>query len=77
MISICYVAVYDLFSDANTHFGQRINEINLTSDKKWSYTTEQGDQGLTDTMILTMPVTQILQLKGDIAKIIGKFRDLA
>ena len=34
-------------------------------------TTEQGTKESFDAVILTMPVPQILQLKGDIAKLIG------
>jgi len=48
-------------------FNQTIETISLTEDgKSWRVTTKEGETGIFDGVVLTMPVPQILGLKGDI-----------
>lgn len=53
--------------DTDVQFNQTIESISLTEDKKsWRVSTKEGVSGEFDGVVLTMPVPQILQLKGDI-----------
>jgi len=54
-------------SDAQVQFNQTIETISLTDDGKcWRVSTKEGSSGDFDGVVLTMPVPQILQLKGDV-----------
>jgi renalase len=53
------------------HFERHIVAIDLQADNKWLVKTKSGQEHVFDAIILTMPVPQILQLKGRINNIIG------
>ncbi|XP_030191432.1 renalase isoform X7 [Lynx canadensis] len=53
-------------SGAEVSFRHRVTRINLRNDK-WEVSKETGSPERFDIVVLTMPVPQILQLRGDIA----------
>lgn len=58
-------------TDTDVQFNQTIESISLTEDgKSWRVSTKEGATGTYDGVVLTMPVPQILQLKGDIRQTI-------
>jgi renalase len=57
-------------------FERHIVAIDLQADDKWLVKTKSGQEQVFDAVILTMPVPQILQLKGRINNIIGNFLDV-
>lgn len=57
--------------NTNVQFSQTIETISLTEDEKsWRVSTKEGISGTFEGIVLTMPVPQILQLKGDIRHMI-------
>ncbi|XP_010154646.1 PREDICTED: renalase-like, partial [Eurypyga helias] len=52
-------------SGADVIYEQHVTQISLR-DGKWEVSRKTGPPELFDVVILTMPVAQILQLKGDI-----------
>lgn len=56
-------------SDADFIKGHAVTEVSIVTDKV-KVSTDQGHSQLYDGVVLTMPVPQILQLKGDIQKLI-------
>ncbi|XP_026575714.1 renalase isoform X1 [Pseudonaja textilis] len=58
-------------ADADVFYNHHVTQICL-KDGKWEVGTSTGFSDCFDTVILTMPVPQILQLQGDIATIINK-----
>jgi len=53
--------------DTNIQYNQTIESISLTEDgQSWFVSTREGASGTFDGVVLTMPVPQILQLKGDV-----------
>ncbi|XP_070801463.1 renalase isoform X3 [Pituophis catenifer annectens] len=55
-------------ADADVFYNHHVTQICL-KDGKWEVGTSTGSSDCFDTVILTMPVPQILQLQGDIATI--------
>jgi len=54
-------------NDTQVQFNQTIETISLTEDgRSWRVSTKEGASGEFDGVVLTMPVPQILQLKGDV-----------
>ncbi|XP_039079275.1 renalase-like [Hyaena hyaena] len=53
-------------SGADVHFQRCVTQIDLRNDK-WEVSRETGPPEQFDVVVLTMPVPQILQLRGDIA----------
>jgi len=61
---------------ADVKFSQTIETISLSEDEKsWSVSTKEGITSRFDGIVLTMPVPQILQLKGDVRDLLNS-RDL-
>ncbi|XP_045295417.1 renalase isoform X13 [Leopardus geoffroyi] len=58
-------------SGAEVSFRHRVTQINLRNDK-WEVSKETGSPERFDIVVLTMPVPQILQLRGDIANLISE-----
>ncbi|KAM3835665.1 renalase isoform 2-T2 [Vipera latastei] len=58
-------------ADADVFYNHHVTQICL-KDGKWEVGTSTGSFDYFDTVILTMPVPQILHLQGDIATIINK-----
>uniref|UniRef100_A0A667HLU2 Renalase, FAD dependent amine oxidase n=1 Tax=Lynx canadensis TaxID=61383 RepID=A0A667HLU2_LYNCA len=58
-------------SGAEVSFRHRVTRINLRNDK-WEVSKETGSPERFDIVVLTMPVPQILQLRGDIANLISE-----
>ncbi|XP_023321238.1 renalase-like [Eurytemora carolleeae] len=56
-------------SGAQVHFNQRIVELSK-SGNKWKVVSEKGLEEEFETVVLTMPVPQILELGGDIAELL-------
>ncbi|XP_053766223.1 renalase isoform X10 [Panthera pardus] len=59
-------------SGAEVSFRHRVTQINLRNDK-WEVSEERGSPERFDIVVLTMPVPQILQLRGDIANFWGQY----
>jgi len=54
-------------NDTQVQFNQTIETISLTEDgRSWRVSTKEGASGEFDGVVLTMPVPQILQLRGDV-----------
>lgn len=51
--------------------GYLVTDVSMETDKV-KVTTDKGHCESFDGVVITMPVPQILQLKGDIARLIGK-----
>ncbi|KAM8924097.1 renalase isoform 2-T2 [Pelodytes ibericus] len=60
---------YLKLSGADVSYESHVTQINLQGDK-WEVCRRSGSSESFDAVILTMPVPQILQLQGDIAKLI-------
>ncbi|XP_029787555.1 renalase isoform X2 [Suricata suricatta] len=58
-------------SGAEVHCRRRVTQINLRNDK-WEVSREAGPPEQFDIVVLTMPVPQILQLRGDITNLISE-----
>ncbi|XP_036294376.1 renalase isoform X1 [Pipistrellus kuhlii] len=58
-------------SGANIRFRQWVTQINLRNNK-WEVSKETGSPEQFDIVVLTMPVPQILLLKGDIVNLISE-----
>ncbi|XP_044895820.1 renalase isoform X3 [Felis catus] len=58
-------------SGAEVSFRHRVTQINLRNGK-WEVSKETGSPERFDIVVLTMPVPQILQLRGDIANLISE-----
>ncbi|XP_063291350.1 renalase isoform X2 [Pelobates fuscus] len=56
-------------SGADIYFERHVTHINLQGDK-WEVYRKCGSSEAFDAVVLTMPVPQILQIQGDIAKLI-------
>nr|XP_042118658.1 renalase [Peromyscus maniculatus bairdii] len=59
-------------SGAEVFFKQRVTQINLRNNK-WEVSKETGSPEQFDIVVLTMPVPQILELRGDIVNWAGKW----
>ncbi|GAB5578305.1 renalase isoform X9 [Prionailurus iriomotensis] len=59
-------------SGAEVSFRHRVTQINLRNGK-WEVSKETGSPERFDIVVLTMPVPQILQLRGDIANFWGQY----
>ena len=57
--------------DADIRFEHQIVDVSLDGGASWKVSTSGGQSELFDCVVLTMPVPQILQLKGSIADILG------
>lgn len=59
-------------SETEIQFNQTIESVSLTEDgKSWRVSTKEGASGTFDGVVLTMPVPQILQLKGNVRDLIS------
>merc|ERR1711973_166521 len=56
-------------SGVDVEFNQRIMDVSRNKDK-WTVKTEKGLEDTFDAVVLTLPVPQVLELKGDISDII-------
>ncbi|XP_072279368.1 renalase isoform X1 [Pyxicephalus adspersus] len=58
-------------SGADVYYERHVTQINLR-DGKWEVSCKSGSPEAFDVVVLTMPVPQILQLEGDIGKLINE-----
>merc|ERR1711976_72429 len=57
-------------SNADIQFGQLLKDLSVTPEGKWCASADTGKSSTFDCVVLTMPVPQILQLKGTVSSII-------
>lgn len=58
-------------SGAEVSFNQRVSNISKV-DGKWRVVTEQGQEGVFEAVVLTLPVPQVLDMEGDIRSLISQ-----